>query len=709
MARSKNNSTSNASEVSKPNTRGARVQVPEKWIPHTCEEQKEKREVTKAATQRKKDEKDAAKKMEQETTQKRREASNRRIAAVEVEEESAVKEGQSLRPDLELVKTIPPSLQKTVSKRPNTILRTESGKGRQSDPVNDTIEDMELSEGGIADDGANESDGESLPPISEFAGTESDFASLMDVDDEYKVDEVASVVHESNDGSDLNASACDLLPGVNDKTQCGDASDSDVEISDHEEMSKQQKFEAWLKKTEEKAVLQEKERKRKEAYEKKKAERKIEKSAVRNTIADIRQGDAETPGKEKPTATKAGVSHKRALSTKQDPLPCSVEGLRPGFKPKITTKPNSKVSSKVPQTQAENGGDSSESEGELIGEGEFDADESAQSLAAARAAKKSPASTKSDVLEELPKSKIKLVPADVKAIDARESSTSVSASQRGIPKAHKIYSKNTLPIPTAGFKANFLPYVLDFSGTLEHQFATNSNVELLEFIPKKWSQMYSDHQVETQELVRIVQAEIRTYRSQIGQCALKVIEEELNEYDSINERAAHVEYLLENDCFLFEEPGPTKKTSLGALRSPGIIKSFVYHREATFSVKETESKGFPAGALAFVAAAYLCALHVYRPGYNTTSKARQQADAEHLKEGKGRLSKNTDSSFQETGWSAYVSTYYKIACTADEEKKHLLFFAVDKFCGKHKPATPQTHEDTPQQAPNDDDDDNIVM
>ncbi|KAJ3728049.1 hypothetical protein DFJ43DRAFT_1156851 [Lentinula guzmanii] len=256
---------------------------------------------------------------------------------------------------------------------------------------------------------------------------------------------------------------------------------------------------------------------------------------------------------------------------------------------------------------------------------------------------------------------ISLVPANVSIIDIKERSTSTT-------------SKRT--------NTEFMPHIFDFVGAQQYQFGLSTNVDLRYLIKSHWVTVYpllhelKDHPT----IFPFVQSQIRTYRSKFGKRALKAVGRAVSDAaEDILGRIQFVAGELAEDAWAYEQPGATRNTSTGAMRSPLILETFAHHFEHAKSFKVKSEFGFPAGALALSAAAVLRAFRAYENGTNSIEDTRKEQEVERKKEGKSRLSRNTETSFGEEPWADYSAEYYKTIYQANNTKWMVIFDGAEPF------------------------------
>ncbi|KAJ3791829.1 hypothetical protein GGU11DRAFT_750996 [Lentinula aff. detonsa] len=274
---------------------------------------------------------------------------------------------------------------------------------------------------------------------------------------------------------------------------------------------------------------------------------------------------------------------------------------------------------------------------------------------------------------------ISLVPANVSIIDIKERSTSTTSKRTSVSKA-------TLPISSTldlrKWDTEFMPHIFDFVGAQQYQFGLSTNVDLRYLIKSHWVTVYpllhelKDHPT----IFPFVQSQIRTYRSEFGKRALKAVGRAVSDAaEDILGRIQFVAGELAEDAWAYEQPGATRDTSTGAMRSPLILETFAHHFEHAKSFKVKSEFGFPAGALALSAATVLRAFRAYENGTNSIEDTRKEQEVERKKEGKSRLSRNTETSFGKEPWADYSAEYYKTIYQANNTKWMVIFDGAEPF------------------------------
>ncbi|KAL0059224.1 hypothetical protein AAF712_014032 [Marasmius tenuissimus] len=477
----------------------------------------------------------------------------------------------------------------------------------------------------------------------------------------------------------------------------------------------EEQYAAFLQWQQNEAREQQKATKRKEASEKRKvslgapkptttyhlclqqADREVERTFIRDAVANNRTTQ--------PTKILEIVSsgRKRALSTADDSLPdtnvkkSKAEPNLGGIRADYCGSPSEKSSDKKKFPQAPAGADvddgsHSDSSGpELVG-GEFDKDESPGTVANARKSKaRLLASVKAK--EGLPENPVlkSLVPADVNDIDTKEAQATPLTKTA---KPRKTVTFADLPFPPDDIKFYrqkwdklFVPQMIYLGESQEAQFGfPNAQPEVLELISTQWKKTFPELKGNSKDanIVQYLRSETRQYRSDIGKEALKIVERKVEEVgETIKERSEWVKRELENNRFIYSNPGMTASESTGAMRGPGVIETFSYHlRTATAGIErkhDTDFK-FPAGAVALSAAAYERALKIFEPGYNSAQKLRTEAKEKRLSIGNTTpLPKNSTAAFSDALWANTVRKYARILKDANWSKWRQFYDAAKEY------------------------------
>ncbi|KAJ7501858.1 hypothetical protein B0H11DRAFT_2188717 [Mycena galericulata] len=261
--------------------------------------------------------------------------------------------------------------------------------------------------------------------------------------------------------------------------------------------------------------------------------------------------------------------------------------------------------------------------------GEFDNEESQESLQAARGSKSA-----NEMVGATAKMGISLVPKDV-ALDVNG-----KVKRKAKPK----YANADLPFPKESFAADlkfwqsvFLPEFIDWVATLEDAFAANAHPEFDTTVRNLWNQHFGAYTI-TDAVYGMAAAAVRNWRSKIGKVELKAMSTMLQDFPTIENRAQHVQEKLSNLRFVYED----EDAETGAYRSELILQGFAAHLE--YVLKIDMSFGYPIGVLALVCSAAERALSMHKTGKCTT-------------EGVKRKGKRSAQSFVAVPWAARAKGY----------------------------------------------------
>ncbi|KAE9393761.1 hypothetical protein BT96DRAFT_999121 [Gymnopus androsaceus JB14] len=419
--------------------------------------------------------------------------------------------------------------------------------------------------------------------------------------------------------------------------------------------------------------------------------KKIQKTAVRAAVAAARTEKPPTTTNVVPAVAsskkRASASTETNIVNKRAKGP-DLGGLRADFKialkkagaPTLANTSNDPLIARLERARQDRHARGEYSDAGHMGE--FDHEETAESVNAAREAKQAGAKASTVASKKLVETQVRLVPANVNVIDAKE--------RCGNGKC-LTFNKTNLPISTTAdhrkWDTEFMPTILDFVGAQELQFGMSNNLELKALIRTTWTDVFplrSDCK-DDPAIAGFCHTQIRTYRSELGKKALKIVGRKIDELeDDLEERAAYIAAQLEEDYWAYSNPGFSRADSTGTLRGPGILETFSQHCELAKSFKVKSPHGFPAGALALSAAAYLRALRAFEPGYNSIDEARKTQQAERKKEGKGRVSNNNKDGFGEDPWAEHVGSYYNLIKSVSDSKWMTIFEATEQFINVRK-------------------------
>ncbi|KAJ3732788.1 hypothetical protein DFJ43DRAFT_1038927 [Lentinula guzmanii] len=299
--------------------------------------------------------------------------------------------------------------------------------------------------------------------------------------------------------------------------------------------------------------------------------------------------------------------------------------------------------------------------------GEFDGDIGAEILEAERDAKSSGAEKGKSISKAI--IDVKLEPADVNIVEAEERATGKIAQ----PRARHQTGKADLPLVLQTdyniWSNSLIPDLVEWCGTQPDQLGVNGNIEFRPKLRELWMEhlgklphisefvKHNGHTIARENhpaIYTYAQSQIRTYRSKLGQNALKFVGDEVKTFESIIERKKHVERLLHNDAFSYESPGMTRATSSGLFRGHLVIKTFAFH--LTWALSSKLDSGHPIGALALSAAAVERALTIWKTG----------------EERKRKSSRNNEDSFSEE-WAPTVARFARALTDMKEEKWEMIY------------------------------------
>ncbi|KAL0056977.1 hypothetical protein AAF712_016405, partial [Marasmius tenuissimus] len=321
---------------------------------------------------------------------------------------------------------------------------------------------------------------------------------------------------------------------------------------------------------------------RKEAYEKRKAERNVEKSAVWDAVTANRTTKS-LPAVETVNAHKRPASGEEKLvfdwlsAIKKAKRDNKVGGLCTDYQQVIIkesscTQPKDDVANSDQDRKVDSDSDSSEPE--LVG-GIFNEDEAPDAVAVAR---KSKVQGKKDIQsvkanEGLPVNPVltSLVAADVNIIDSAERQ-STPLMKTSLPRQVTSIKSLPFPFPTNDFtfykkkwNESIMPQILHHIESEAVQFTIGNDPELVTFVKGKWKDVLPElkDKSKNKEIMQFVRAELWQYWSGVGKGALKIVARKIEEAgDTIEERADWVKKELHNDRFVFATPGETYKRAL---------------------------------------------------------------------------------------------------------------------------------------------------
>ncbi|GBE89319.1 hypothetical protein SCP_1503270 [Sparassis crispa] len=398
---------------------------------------------------------------------------------------------------------------------------------------------------------------------------------------------------------------------------------------------------------------------------------KKNKTALRSQIIDKRKEAPTAPARgasSMATKCKAPASEKLAHENK---CAKAVEtgGLKPGWRRYLARSDNSS------KTSLTHGGES-----DAPIEGEFDKDEGTEVLHAVRATRQTDdtqreGSTATNLVKIKPVG-IVLKPAAIAEIDKKE-----RGAGRVNKQAATSWSNKDLPFPAARgrqllvWQRKFIPTLITWAATLPDPFGSNSHSDFKSTVRLIWTKIFIDLpeldvdgklRSEHPAIHAVAQAALRTYRSDIGKTALRIIDtiwesvDMVGNYTTVERRKAWIEARLNNKNFLYLDPESTAHP--GTFRGPLITETFAYHLQLT--IKSEVDYGEPTGALALCTAAVQRALTVWKDGMNSLKEP--DGSARH---GGARNSKE---SFKDEPWGNEAKIYYNRTKGLKEPKWHAI-------------------------------------
>ncbi|KAF5338575.1 hypothetical protein D9758_016976 [Tetrapyrgos nigripes] len=648
-------------------TRGNKIKIPETMEKKTMVQIRQEKAAKEAAEKEKKE----AKKVAKEQAASKHKVSARVVAAAEDKQAADDEVFQSIRPDLELTENSP------------------SAATSESNTPTASLVSAHIS---LSDTEDDNNPNNSKPPPSSDPGTDGELAFSMDIDEQEepaeKVDspasgsafELSGSEVSGSDAEDVNEEIAELqaAPKTANKIR-GNAADlgSDGEVASNAD-DEDSEAEVLRKALEEyrKKKGKAKPDAKKEKAEKAKLARKQEKSEVRNEVSKARQSDnpKPSPNEASTSSTKRPASSDvEGEAQSKKPKGAPVGGLKPGWKATLYGLKKQKASE--PSSSSE------------VVVGEFDVDESHESLSKAREA--SDGSVK--------KNQIVLKPANVKAIDAKERGKTNTDKPR-----RRQTTQSDLPFATTAERDRWTkivwPGILKWVGTVSNQFGVNGEIDLKTIISQLWAKHYPEPTtyddpksgkkrplLEHPAIFGFVQSALRTFRSEIGKRALSIIRLKAKECASVEAVSDWVKEQLENDRWIYADAGPTREESTGAFRGPLLLETFAYFL-AKIGTSD-EEYDFPAGALALSAAAVLRALKSFETGVDTIQEAIDVGKEEAKKSGK-RAKRVTMTSFGDN-WQKTVEGFYNDYTSKLSEKKwHQLLEATEGFTSTVSSADP---------------------
>ncbi|GBE88918.1 hypothetical protein SCP_1403260 [Sparassis crispa] len=408
------------------------------------------------------------------------------------------------------------------------------------------------------------------------------------------------------------------------------------------------------------------------ASEKAKEGNKKKKTALRSQIIEKWKEAVTAPMRSvtsMATKCKAPASEKFVYESKRVKAVAEIGGLKSGWKRYLTRSENSS------KTSLTNGEDS-----DAPIEGEFEKDEGAEVLCAARAAHRTNNITQHEgsITTNLVKKKqvgIVLKPAAIAEIDKKERGAGCVNKQ---PTPY--WCNKDLPFPARGkhlllWQRKFIPALISWAATLPDPFGSNSHSDFKSMVKSIWTKIFiglpelddnGKPRSEHPAIYAVAQVALRTYRRDIGKTALRILDMIWNSadmegnYTTIKRRKAWIEAQLKSKNFLYLDLQVT--THPGAFRGPLIMETFAYHLQLT--MKSEVEYGEPAGALALCSAAVQRALAVWKDEMNSIKEPDDSA-----RHGGARNSKE---SFKDEPWGNEAKIYYNRTKGLKEPKWHAI-------------------------------------
>ncbi|RXW16570.1 hypothetical protein EST38_g9285 [Candolleomyces aberdarensis] len=190
----------------------------------------------------------------------------------------------------------------------------------------------------------------------------------------------------------------------------------------------------------------------------------------------------------------------------------------------------------------------------------------------------------------------------------------------------KHYSSKDLPLAdiesgTKRWQDEVMLIVLSWASTLHDPFGINGDPALEQVVQGAWEEVFEDEESGpfTNVVVHVAGASIRTWRSQIGRKALKVLQQhfKMPEFRKKNSRASFVENQLRQCRYIYEDP----EHMTGAYRAPLLLKVYAHHQSQVQGATDIKY-GRPIGALAFAATALERALKLWKGGIEVEKNER---------------------------------------------------------------------------------------
>ncbi|GBE86813.1 hypothetical protein SCP_1000550 [Sparassis crispa] len=380
-----------------------------------------------------------------------------------------------------------------------------------------------------------------------------------------------------------------------------------------------------------------------------KEKNKKNKTALKSQIIDKHKEALTAPARgASSTATKckAPASEKLAHENKCAKV-VETGGLKPGWRRYLARSDNS---SKTSLTH------SGESDAPI--EGEFDKDEGTEVLRAVRATHQTDDTQREGFtatnLVKIKPVGIVLKPAVIAEIDKKERGAGHVNKQ-----AATSWSNKDLPFPAAWRRQLLVWHHSDFKSTVRL-------IWMKIFIDLPELDVDGKLRSEHPAIHTVAQAALRTYRSDIGKTALRIIDtiwesaDMVGNYTTVERRKAWIKAHLNNKNFLYLDPEST--VHLGTFRGPLITETFAYHLQLI--IKSEVDYGEPTGALALCTAAVQRALTVWKEGMNSL----KEPDGSACRGG----ARNFKESFKDEPWGNEAKIYYNRTKGLKEPKNNNL-------------------------------------
>ncbi|KAJ7232538.1 hypothetical protein C8J57DRAFT_1729828 [Mycena rebaudengoi] len=299
------------------------------------------------------------------------------------------------------------------------------------------------------------------------------------------------------------------------------------------------------------------------------------------TTSDADTSDAQP--KKQPKAMVGGLKKnwKKAAGVEE-----AKKSVRGGTKPSIQSSRGSST------TSVKASGASSE---DPLITGEFDEDESPESVQAARRDKAVGKTAKM-------------------GITLKDKSVSLTVDGKQKQERKPSYNNSDLPFPSSAHAADLkywqgtlIPTLIDWVATLEDPFAANAHTLFRPTVEELWKDYFPKYEI-TDAVYAVASSAIRTWRSNLGKIGVKIVADQLLKVATLEGRRTHVATQLEDFAFIYQDP----VEKVGAFRSEAIYRTMSSHCKVA---NKTEAEyGHPVGALAISCAALERAYKLHREG-----------------------------------------------------------------------------------------------